>query len=496
MNWLFQKHISVFLKLGFILYCIFLFECGSEKKAKLNFILPLSSSFVGAAIVESGGSTNLFEGTTNDTYTIVLNSAPTNPISISLNFDSTQLKINDSITSPVQINFTTVNWDQPQTISVLAVYDNIVEENHKSIITHSVPSGNPFTSAIQIGNVVANITDNQGSRLTSSFQSGTVTIGGINPLIVALTTTVDATKSYVYCNFKLTNSGVDRAITCQLSASGASISIQSGNAGSSSVVNWYVVEFSKGASVQRGSNSLLSTESTNTITLSTAVDLSRTFIIAYSRTTNTSNTIDEERTLRYRLTSTTGLEVLRNETGIGVSYEWQVIQLDGGRVQSGISTITNGSTSVSVTISSVNLSNSFIILNSAAGADVNGVETDHYVQASYASTTQVSFTRTGNSDTIDIAWFAIEMIDGTSVQSGNSSVATTSTFSTSTLATVDTTKTMIVSSYRVDTGDAPATTQDSGTFSSYFLDSSTIQFERASAESNSANISWFAVQFQ
>lgn len=496
MKWLFSKRIVIFLKLGFILYCILLFQCGSDRKAKINFVLPLSNSFVGATIVESGGSTDLFEGTTSDTYTIVLNSAPTNLVSVALNFDSTQLKINDSITSPVQINFTTANWDQPQTISVLAIYDNIAEGNHKSIITHSVESGNPFISPIQIGNVVASITDNQGSRLTSSFQSGTVTIGGINPLAVNLTTTVDVTKSYVYCNFKLNGSGADRATTCQLSANGASISIQSGNAGSSSVVNWYVVEFSKGASVQRGSNSLLSTESTNTITLSTAVDLSRTFIIAYSRTTSTSNTIDEERTLRYRLLSTTSMEVYRNETGIAISYEWQVIQLDGGRVQSGISTIANGSTSVSVPISSVNLGNSFIILNSAAGAGVNGVETNHYVQASYASTTQINFARTGNSDTVDVSWYAIEMVDGTSVQSGNSSVATTSIFSTSSLTTVDTTKTMIVSSYQVDNGDAPATTQDSGTFSSYFLDSSTIKFERASAESNGAKISWFAVQFQ
>jgi hypothetical protein len=190
------------------------------------------------------------------------------------------------------------------------------------------------------------------------------------------------------------------------------------------------------------------------------------------------------------------MEVYRNETGIPVSYEWQIIQLDGGRVQSGISTITNGSTSVSATISSVNLSNSFIILNSAAGAGVDGVETDYYVQSSYISSTQVSFSRTGNSDTVDIAWFAIEMIDGTSVQSGKSNVSTTATSSTSSLNNVDTTKTMIISSYQIEVGTVGTTSQDSGTFSSYFLDSSTIQFDRFNAESNACIISWFAVQFQ
>ena len=97
---------------------------------------------------------------------------------------------------------------------------------------------------------------------------------------------------------------------------------------------------------------------------------------------------------------------------------------------------------------------------------------------------------------MDISWFAIEMVDGTTVQRGNSNVSASSTFSTSTLTAVDTTKTMIVSSYQVETGDAATTTQDSGTFSSYFLDASTIKFERANAEANACIISWFAVQFQ
>ena len=495
MNFFFQQA-KYLVRILFFILPLLILECDFDKKAKLNFILPLPNAFVGATIVESSGSTDLFEGTTTDTYTIVLNSAPATSVTIAANFDTRQLKVNESTASPVGITFTPDNWNIPQTVTVMAVYDNITEGNHKSVISHNTASGNFLSPVTQVGNVLASITDNQGSKLTSSFQSGTVTVGGTNPLVVSLSTTVDSSKSFAYCNFQMNNSGADRATTCQLATNGSSISIQSGNAGSATVVNWYVVEFAKGAFVQRGSNSLLSTDTSMTINLSTAVDLSRSFIIAYSRTTAGSSAIDEQRTLRYRFLSNSSMEILRNETGIVVDFEWQVIQLDGGRVQSGIATIQNGFTTISSTISSINVSNSFIILNTAAGSGVNGVETDHYVQAYFNSSTQLSFVRTGTNDTVDISWFAIEMVDGTTAQSGNVTVSATSASATSSLNTVDTTKTMIISSYKVETGSGPTATQDSGTFSSIFNNSTTIQFDRALQENNVAVISWFAIQFQ
>jgi hypothetical protein len=170
--------------------------------------------------------------------------------------------------------------------------------------------------------------------------------------------------------------------------------------------------------------------------------------------------------------------------------------LDGARIQSGIATIQSNSTSVSATLNSVNLSNSFIILNSAAGAGVNGVEHDHYVQAYYNSSTQIRFARNGTDDTVDISWYAIEMIDGTTVQSGNTTVSSVSSSAITNLNAVNTGKTMIVFSNQIELGSGGDLTQDSGTFSSVFNNSTTIQFQRAGAESNSAIISWFAVQFQ
>ena len=471
-------------KILFIVLCIFIVDCDFNNNPKLNFSFPLPSSnssvsttqsspFVGATILESSGSTDIFEGVTKDSYTIVLNSVPKDSVIISVSFDNTQISVNDLTTSPISISFTTANWNIPQTVYVTAIYDNTTEGNHKSSILHTTTDG---TDIVTIGTVIANITDNSGSRLTNSLQSGTVTIGGTNPLAVTLTPSVDPAKSYAYCNFRMNNSAANRATTCQIAANGTTIDIQSGNSG--------------------GSNSLLATESIQTITLSQSVDLNRSFIIAYSRTANSSSSIDERRTLRYRFLTNSTIEVLRNETGIVTDFEWQVIQLDGARIQSGIATIQNNSTSVSATLSSLNLSNSFIILNSAAGAGVNGVEHDHYVQAYYNSSTQIRFARNGTDDTVDISWYAIEMIDGTTVQSGNTTVSSVSSSAITNLNAVNTGKTMIVFSNQIELGSGGDLTQDSGTFSSVFNNSTTIQFQRAGAESNSAIISWFAVQFQ
>lgn len=476
--------------------CIFSLNCRVGKNTKLKLIIPGVQDFSGAVITETDGSTDLFEGTTTDSYSLVLKSAPEKNIEITVRFDAGQLKLNNKTESPIQLTFTPENWNVPQEISVTALYDGIAEGNSKSAITHTVLSGNPFIADYEIGTVNANITDNEGSRLANSFQSGTSVFSGTSSVTVTLSSAVNAASSYIYCSFRLNSSAMDRSPTCQLSSDGTSVQIQTGNSVSGTVVNWYVVEFSKGVSVQRGSGSLSASQSSDTVTLASKVDLSRTFIIGYSRVSSTLSNADERRTLRYRLTSTNSFEVLRNETGNAVSYEWQVIQMDGARVQPGISSIINGSSSVSASLSSVNINNSFIIINSAAGSGTDGKETDFYVQASYASSTELSLSRTGSSDSVDISWFAVEMVDGTSVQNGSVTVTGSSTTANASLNSVNTSKTMIMYSTQTATGDSAATTQDSGTYSSIFLDSVTIQFERANAESNIGGISWTAIQFQ
>jgi large repetitive protein len=475
-----------------LLLLFFKLNCNSEINPSLKFFLEPQES-IGINLEESDGSTDLFEGTTTDTYTITLKSKPFRNYGIRINFDQSQLIINENQSSPVILVFNSENWNIPQTVSVRAVFDGRTEGNMQSIITHS-QNYSP-TSIYNLGSIRANISDNFGSRLTTSFQSGTVTLAAINT-IIPLTTAVNSSKAYVYCNFQISNSASSRAATCQINSSGTQVEIIAGVIGSNTVVNWYVAEFSQGADVQRSVVNFSSSDSTILITLSKNIDLSRTFVIIYSRTTDGSLNQDEQRYFTARLTSQSTLNITRQDTGVAVDVEWQVIQLDGARVQSGQTIIPNGSSSVQATIGLVSLTDSFIIMNNNGSANINGRETDLYVQASYTDSRTVNFRRTGNQDSVTVSWYSIEMIDGTTVQSGSVSVAGTSANAQASLNSVETGKTMIAMTYRVETGNSPEATQDSGTFSSIFLNSTTIQFNRAVPENNICEITWFAVTYQ
>lgn len=490
----FKLFLFLVLSLSLVLFC------KKSISPKLFFFLPLTSSEIPSLqVVESEGVTNLFEGVTTDTYTMVLTSKPSQNHRISINFDSSQLKINETAISPVEIVFSETNWNVPVTISVLANFDNVPEGLVRSKISHTVKHKSSVfndVSVLELNSIFANITDNQGSRLTSSFQSGNVTLATISTSI-ALSTVVNSAKAYVYCNFQLIGSGHERASTCQISSDGTTVLIDSGAAGSGTIVNWYVVEFTIGASVQRSSTTLLSSELVKTITMPTAVDLNRTFIIAYSRTSVGGTTGDEQRTIKAKFINSTSIELSRQESGIDTIVEWQAIQLDGARVQYGESTLNSGSTEVDVPLPIAYTDNSFIMFTSAGDINIDGIETDYYIQGRYLNSNNLRFSRIGNSNSVSIAWFAIQMIDGTTVQSGTTTVPASMASATSTLNSVNTGKTMILSSAKIGIGSGPSVNdQDSGTFSSFFLNSTSIQFDRFAGDINAGEISWYTVQFQ
>ena len=79
---------------------------------------------------------------------------------------------------PTQLVFTTANWATPQTVTVTAVDDAVVEGSHSGTITHTASGGN--YTGLSIASVTATITDNDvGSVVvTPSGGSTDVTEGG------------------------------------------------------------------------------------------------------------------------------------------------------------------------------------------------------------------------------------------------------------------------------------------------------------------------------
>jgi hypothetical protein len=130
----------------------------------------------GVTITQSGGSTAVTEGGATDTYTVVLNTAPTADVTVTIN-PGTQVTV-----APATLTFTSTNWNVAQTVTVTAVDDAAVEGPHTGTISHTSASTDTTYNALTIASVTANITDNDapvaGVTITQSGGSTAVTEGG------------------------------------------------------------------------------------------------------------------------------------------------------------------------------------------------------------------------------------------------------------------------------------------------------------------------------
>jgi hypothetical protein len=111
----------------------------------------------GVTVMESAGATNVAEGGAVDTYTVVLTTLPTANVTITLN-PGPQLTV-----APASLTFTPTNWNVPQTVTVTAVDDAVVEGAQTSTITHTATSTDAGYNGITIAGVTVNITDNDAA---------------------------------------------------------------------------------------------------------------------------------------------------------------------------------------------------------------------------------------------------------------------------------------------------------------------------------------------
>ncbi|MBD2043328.1 Calx-beta domain-containing protein [Microcoleus sp. FACHB-672] len=148
-------------------------------------ITNLDNDSARVLITESGSSTNLTEGGSSDSYTVVLTTQPTTIVTLNLFADS-QLNISTN-----SLTFTPENWQVPQSINLEAI-DYLVEEgNHTGTITHTITSDDLNYSNLTLPDLVATITDKDRPAISilPTGSSPDVTEGGnLNSYSVVLTT--------------------------------------------------------------------------------------------------------------------------------------------------------------------------------------------------------------------------------------------------------------------------------------------------------------------
>ena len=106
----------VYLLSSFLLFC-----SGSDCNG--NSSRDTNNDTAGVTIIQTGGNTVVSEDGTTDTYTVRLNTQPTDNVVIA----ATSSDVSVATVSTNTLTFTPDNWDDEQTVTVIAVDDNIDE---------------------------------------------------------------------------------------------------------------------------------------------------------------------------------------------------------------------------------------------------------------------------------------------------------------------------------------------------------------------------------
>lgn len=117
----------------------------------------------GVIIEETGDSTSVIEGGIADSYTIALNSQPSDVVVITITPDS-QFNVGEGGGVYIEVTFTRDNWDISQSVAVFAVDDGVLGEDlHPGLITHRAASNDLNYADIAIQSVNVSITDNDNA---------------------------------------------------------------------------------------------------------------------------------------------------------------------------------------------------------------------------------------------------------------------------------------------------------------------------------------------
>jgi hypothetical protein len=187
------------------------------------------------------------------------------------------------------------------------------------------------------------------------------------------------------------------------------------------VIWWQVVEFTDPSdiSVQRGNTSLLGTALSTTVTLGTAVDLAKSFVLVTYRSAGTGPDIGA-RMLRARLTGPTTVVIDRFTSGTPddiTQINWQVVELrDGSSVQGGTASVPAGTASAAIPLSPIDLGRAtgFLSVQSGGGQNAGSspyVADDVLGVGSFTATlapATLTLDRANTAAAADVGWFVVE----------------------------------------------------------------------------------------
>jgi hypothetical protein len=156
----------------------------------------IDNDLAGVSIVESFDQSEVHEDGINDSFTISLNSEPSDDVKISIHTDD-QMTV-----SPYELFFTSTNWNQEQSVFIHAVDDDIYElPPHYSLITFSADTEIQKYKDLVFDDIAVTIGDNDSKptvRFNKVYYQGYESFSSVHlPLILTHSANQDVIIDYV-----------------------------------------------------------------------------------------------------------------------------------------------------------------------------------------------------------------------------------------------------------------------------------------------------------
>ncbi len=296
-----------------------------------------------------------------------------------------------------------------------------------------------YTSAETVGaNIFSTLNCAAADGIT--MQSGTA-VSNNSGVTTATITAVDPAKAFLMFSIR-SNQNVprDSMVRGELT-NGTTVSFYRNTINTNRPINieWSVVEYACGVTVQRGAQGG-SGGTVQDIALPITIDSSQSFAIASTVPGATYTTYDRNEMVRAEVLNDTTVRLRSYFLESFMTYGWQVISFDEPGVASvqKVSTFLGvGDTAATLTLpTSVDTTKTFVIggiISNAPGTAIG----EQAVRVALTSGTTVEVTRSLGTQTVDVQVQVVTLNDGSVVQSGVVDLATAQSTGTAALAAVD-----------------------------------------------------------
>jgi hypothetical protein len=220
-----------------------------------------------------------------------------------------------------------------------------------------------------------------------------------------------------------------------------------------------------------------------------SVDMSRSMVLCYFRTTQS----DPASVPTCELTSSTQIVVQTGGSSVNYFAQWYLVEFAAGVVaQRGNTTFVPGDFSQSITLpTAVDTAHSFVLLTSRMGSLNQTLDSERTIRGVLSGPTTLTLSRNvAGTVNVDVHWQVVQLSD-TTVQSGTLTIGAGSSTSTAAISPVNLSKSFIFFNTRADA--ASGGFEEEYLVRASFADSSTVSFSRG-ASNNTVDVSYFAVQ--